>query len=125
MIVEQLQQASTTDPEELALQKELERQAAAEDEADARADLADKESRRRTWQRLKRYGIYEEIGGDLESVYRALGRRSMGLRELARYMRHPDLFLQMQNEAIKRDRDAERAVQALRTRRREASDDAP
>lgn len=70
--------------------------------------LSSADGREFVWNELERHGIYEDIAGPVDIVYARLGRRSAGLQLLGAVMEHPELYLQMQAEAIARKkRDAE------------------
>lgn len=79
--------------------------------------LSTAEGREFVWNELERHGIYEEIAGPVDVVYPRLGRRSAGLQLLGAVMEHPELYLQMQAEAMtrkKRDGDENRASRTPR-----------
>lgn len=58
--------------------------------------------------------LYAEIDGPIEVVYRALGARTVALRKLAEALQHPELFTQMWNEGVARNKRDARENQAAR-----------
>ncbi len=76
--------------------------------------------RRRYWRLVAGCGVFTDITGDAETVARALGRRAVGLALLEAAMAHPDLFLQMQTEAMRRDKTERAEALSARTRRSDA-----
>jgi hypothetical protein len=111
-------QTNAADPDQVAHGREKTKRREQDDTALVREQLSSKQGREFVWKVLRMTGLYAHIGGDVEAVYTAIGRRSLGIELLGEVNRHPELYLQMQNEAIaraKRERDENRAG---RTRRR-------
>jgi hypothetical protein len=101
-------QVSTTDPEELQERLEQRGDFTREERAEIRQQLSTVEGRAFVWRLMWEGGVFEDILGTAEQVYRALGRRSAALKLYARCVEHPDLYLQMQGEAVRRGRDRRR-----------------
>lgn len=93
---------------------ELARQAAI---ADTKELLRDEDSRRRYIALVAATGVFDDITGDPETVYRKLGRRSVGLQLLGAAEAHPELFAQMWVEHLKRSKSAAALRKARRTPR--------
>lgn len=110
-------QTSATDVDQLAHAQRKEKDRARRRFTLLRQQLSTPDGREFVWQELERHGLYQAIYGPVEFVYTQLGRRAAGLELLADLQRHPQAYLQMQNEAIARDEREARENQAARTRR--------
>jgi hypothetical protein len=80
---------------------------------DARV-LGDKDMRRWVFDLLEHLGVFKDVTGDVETVYRALGRRSAGLMLIDRLQEHPELFMQGWHEHVKRRTDYAAHVDSVR-----------
>jgi hypothetical protein len=85
--------------------------------AQVREQLGTEPGRKWIWDEIVAHGIFEDISGPIEVVYQALGRRREGLRLYLEVNRHPELALQMQREAMARERDERRGRSARRKAR--------
>lgn len=108
-------QTSAIDEEQLQFAARKEKDAARAQLARWRRQLSTEEGREFVWTELfGEFRLFDHIdSADLQ----ALGVRNTALRLWALVQRHPDLFLQMQNEAIartKRERDERRASRTPR-----------
>lgn len=112
-------QVSTTDPDELKERVEQKRELQRDRRAAMRQQLSTPEGRRFVWELLLEGGLFEDIVGAPEHVFRALGRRSAALKLYAEATEHSDLYLLMQGEAVRRDRER-KANRRRRTRNTES-----
>jgi len=64
--------------------------------------LATPPGRRFVWEELARHGIFESITVQSSMIYALSGRRDAGLELLAEVQAFPELYLQMQAEAMQR-----------------------
>lgn len=97
-------QRNAADDVELAIADRLEAERRREETRELKTQLASYEGRQFVWGRLERCGVFQDVHGDLETVFRFLGRRAEGLELLTRCQQHPDLFMQMWTEGLKRRR---------------------
>lgn len=82
------------------------------------AQLETYSGREFVWQELERHRLFESITIQSSMIYAASGRRDAGLELYAEVLRHPDLFLQMQSDAIERAETERRTHAAARVARR-------
>ena len=83
--------------------------------------LSTKEGRELLWELLRDLGYLRHIGGPLEAVYGQAALHNQACLWLKEVVVHRDLFLQMQNEAMKRD--AQVAKESRAARASDANDD--
>ena len=107
-------QTNAVDELELDVAEQLENELAREQSREDREQLGTYAGRKWAFARLERCGVFREIRGPIEDVYVALGRRSEGLELLARCQAHPNLFMQMWQEALKRRKQRRELVDATR-----------
>jgi len=81
-------------------------------QARMRQQLKTYEGREFLWELIGECGVFEEIAGTNETVRELLGQRRVGLRLMADAGAHPDLFRQMQTEAVARAERERRTAQA-------------
>lgn len=105
---------NASDPEQVKRATDVERARAERQINDRRAVMSTVEGRAECWRRLSDCGVFDgSMGADPQWTAYYVGRRSVGLKELADVMKHfPDLYLLMQSEAMKRDADEPRAPES-------------
>lgn len=106
---------NAADPEQVKYAGRKQRRTESRREELVRKMLSTTQGREFLWQELEYHGIYQDITGPVEEVYVAIGRRSQGLRLLSELVRHDDLYLTMQKEAMQRDEQIARETEAVRT----------
>lgn len=75
--------------------------------------LATYEGRQFVWEEFERHGIDDLVSGSPDLVNRFLGKREAGLELRTEVMtQHPERYLEMQAEAMKRRARAEREIDA-------------
>ena len=105
----------STDEQQLAFAERKVKEQVALDRALWREVLSSYEGRQFLWECvLGKLPITEDFHGDLPFVYRMLGRRSVGLEFDIEIAKHPELMLQMRNEAVKRDQQRRKEIAAQR-----------
>jgi hypothetical protein len=114
-------QTSATDPEELEFAQQTIRARKSERLRQVREQLSTEAGRKFVWELLLDGGLYEDISGPVEVVYRSLGRRNWALKLYAEVNRHPELFMHMQQEAVKRDREDRRVRAKAAEQRRKTT----
>jgi hypothetical protein len=107
-------QQNASDDLELAIAEQLESELAREQFRADREQLSHYEGRAWVWGQIEDAGVFRDISGPLEAVYAALGQRKPGLKLLLRCQAHPDLFMQMWQEALKRRKDRREYVATTR-----------
>jgi hypothetical protein len=107
-------QRNAADDVELAVADHLQAERQREESRDLKVQLGSYEGRKFVWSRLERCGVFHDVMGDVETVFRFLGRRSEGLELIAKCQQHPDLFMQMWTEALKRRRQTREASEVTR-----------
>lgn len=83
-----------------------------------RLQLSTYEGREFIWRLLGQLPGTEDIYGDQAFVYRQLGRRSVWLELELEIAKHPELMLQMRNEAVKREQKLRREIAGQRAAER-------
>lgn len=107
----------TSDEAQLALADRLVRDDVRRDHELWRLVLGTYEGREFLWRLLGRLPGTEDIHGEQAFVYRQLGRRSVWLELEIEIAKHPELMLQMRNEAVKRDQQRRRELASSRVKR--------
>lgn len=80
-----------------------------------RRQLSTREGREFVWQELERHHLFESITVQSSLIYAMSGRRDAGLELFAEVLEHSELYLLMQQEAILRARQDDRATDAAHT----------
>jgi hypothetical protein len=117
-------QRSASDERELQLAERLEAERARDQKRRDATMLANKETRRWLFELLEHLGVFRDVTGDVETVYRALGRRSAGLMVIDRLQAHPELFMQGWQEHTKRRSEYASYVDSVRAELKRQSETA-
>jgi hypothetical protein len=108
-------QRNAADPSQVRFAKRTERDAVEQREGLMKYQMGTYQGRWFVWSELTRHHIFESITVQSSLIYAMSGRRDAGLELYAEAMRWPELYLQMQQEAMDRAARVDRTIAAAQT----------